>query len=138
MTNWETIRREYITASTTYRELAGKYGVSLAAVTRRAGKEGWVDQRRQWLREGAGEQARQGTAGPRPGEARQERLLYAADQLLEKTVGLLEGPEALDDGNLRSISTVLKAVKDIQAGCPAAQEQSVSVALEGEVMDYAG
>ena len=46
--DWKTIRSEYITdESSSYRKLAKKYGVSLAAITKRSKEEDWLGQRKQ-------------------------------------------------------------------------------------------
>lgn len=47
--NWEAIKCEYITDSTTsYRKLAEKYGISYNAIGNRARKENWQEQRDQY------------------------------------------------------------------------------------------
>lgn len=49
MADWAKIKTEYITTDTSYRILADKYGLTKNAIAAVAGKEGWVDLRRQHL-----------------------------------------------------------------------------------------
>ena len=50
MADWNAIRQEYITdESSSYRKLAQKYGISYTAIGDKARKEGWADQRSQFL-----------------------------------------------------------------------------------------
>lgn len=142
MVEWETLRNEYTTTHTSYPMLARKYGLSRAVIARRGAREGWVAQRRQWVREGnplgtaqAPEEPAEGLGGR---ESREERLLTVADRLLACVARLLEDGEGLNDGVLRSLSTTLKYIKDIQAVRPEAQARAVTVVLEGELKDYAG
>jgi len=44
---WEAMRAEYVSTEATYAELAHRYGTSLDAVKKRAGKEKWPEQRHQ-------------------------------------------------------------------------------------------
>lgn len=43
--DWERIRAEYIAGGTSYRKLADKYGLSVDAIKRRAGKDKWSEER---------------------------------------------------------------------------------------------
>ena len=45
MTDWETLRRAYLSGEGSYQALARRYGVSVDAIKRRGGKEHWVQQR---------------------------------------------------------------------------------------------
>ena len=51
MADWQAIKTEYITTATSYRKLAKKYGVSHVQIANVGGKEGWVEQRKQYLSE---------------------------------------------------------------------------------------
>lgn len=43
--DWERIRAEYIAGGTSYRKLADKYGLSVDAIKRRAGRDKWCEER---------------------------------------------------------------------------------------------
>lgn len=47
--DWNSIKTEYITTKTSYRRLSEKYGLSAAAIAKRAGAENWGELRREWL-----------------------------------------------------------------------------------------
>ena len=47
MTDWETLRRAYLSGEGSYQALARRYGVSVDAIKRRGGKEHWVRQRQE-------------------------------------------------------------------------------------------
>ena len=52
MADWNAIRQEYITdESSSYRKLAQKYGLSYTSIGDKARKEGWAEQRAQYLNE---------------------------------------------------------------------------------------
>ena len=51
MADWQAIKTEYITTDTSYRKLAQKYGVNVTNIAKKAGAEGWVEQRKQYANE---------------------------------------------------------------------------------------
>lgn len=48
--NWPTLEAEYITSNISQRQLADKYGITLAAVSKEARKGGWVGKRKEHVR----------------------------------------------------------------------------------------
>ena len=56
--DWEILKREYVNGTETYGQIAQRHGVGLAALTRRAREEGWVEARRE-AREAARNAARE-------------------------------------------------------------------------------
>ena len=47
MTDWEMLRKAYLSGEGSYQTLARRYGVSVDAIKRRGGKEQWVRQRQE-------------------------------------------------------------------------------------------
>lgn len=111
MTDWTAIETEYITTATTYRALAQKYGLSEAAVARRAGAGDWVGKRRRQAGETQGEIIRAVEAEK---VSRAVRLQSVADILLDRVAALLGEPDRIGASDLRNLSSVLKSLKDIQ------------------------
>ena len=113
--DWAAIKTEYITADTTYRNLAAKYGVSLSQIGRVATKENWVELKRQYadkvltetVNKVAGIEADHNT-----------RLFNVAGKLLSAIEKKLETP-MLENGQAmaqeyRQIASTIKDIKDIQ------------------------
>lgn len=48
MADWQAIKTEYVTTTTSYRKLAQKYGVHYNAIANKAKQEGWISQRNQF------------------------------------------------------------------------------------------
>jgi len=108
---WEQIRLEYIAGGTSYRRLAQKYGVSVAAVKTTGKQEGWVAQKKSY--EKKAEEALTDTCSY--GEAeRISRFLTVTDKLLEKVAALTEREDTITPANLKTLSDVMKNIKEVQ------------------------
>lgn len=92
MADWQKIRREYITGTATYRELAAKYGVGQSTLFARASKERWVEQREQHQSKTAANALEKISKQQSDRAARIDRL---ADKLLDKI------EKAIDELNLQ-------------------------------------
>ena len=80
--DWEAIKNEYITdSSASYRSLAQKYGVVQRTLERKGKDEGWVNLRRQFMRE-VSAKTLEATAVMRAKQA--EKITKIADKLLKK------------------------------------------------------
>lgn len=111
MTDWEAIKTEYITTEISYRQLAGKFGVAEGTLNARAKREGWVEQKQQYRILAQGKLLAQlsDQAAQRVG-----RYLQVTDKLLDKVELLAEREENLTAANLKTLSDVLKNIKEAQ------------------------
>lgn len=114
--DWNAIRQEYITdESSSYRKLAKKYEVSYTAIGDRARKEGWAEQRAQYLNKTLSKTL---SAISKAQAKRAERVLNVADKLLSKiesAVDNCDGSVLISHSQaLKQITSALKDIKDIQ------------------------
>ena len=113
MTDWQSIKTEYITTDTSYRKLAQKYGIDSAVIGRRAKNEEWVKLRQQHIDK---TQTKTMNAIANKQADRAAKLIGVSDILLDKVKALLEDDEALlaDTSIMKDVSVILKNLKDIQ------------------------
>ena len=116
MADWNSIRQEYITnESSSYRKLAEKYGISYTSIGERSRKEGWSEQRSQYLTKTLSKSI---DAIGKAQAKRAERVVNVADKLLAKIEAVIDGydGEALiaNTQALKHITGALKDIKDIQ------------------------
>jgi hypothetical protein len=114
--DWNAIRQEYITdESSSYRKLAQKYGLSYTSIGDKARKEGWAEQRSQYLNETLSKSI---NAIGKAQAKRAERVVNVADKLLSKIEAVIDtcDGEALiaNTQALKHITSALKDIKDIQ------------------------
>lgn len=111
--DWSKIKTEYITTDTSYRKLADKYGINKDTIYAKAKKEGWPEQRRQFVDR---TQTKMLAVEETRTVDRATKLLDVSDLLLSKVRQLLESDDkiALDTQGMRHISGVLKDLKEIQ------------------------
>ena len=114
--DWKQIKREYIAGGTSYRKLCAKYDVSLSTIKRIAAEEGWVELRNQCKAKSATKIVE--IESDKNAE-RMRRLLNVSDELLnivEKAVKEMQtGELALDRSALKSLSSTMKDIKEIQS-----------------------
>ena len=111
--DWQKIKTEYITTDTSYRKLAGKYGISYTTVGERARKEGWAKEREQYQTKTLSKTLNKLSAER---ANRAARLFAVTDKLLlkvEKAVESLD-EDCIDTQAFRQIAASLKDIKDIQ------------------------
>ena len=111
MIDWQAIKTEYITTSTSYRKLADKYGVSYQAICHRSKEEGWIAQREQHLNDTTSktlDKISQQKAN------RAAKIQTVADKLLSKIEDMVDrqGMQAKD---VRSLVAAVKDLKEIQS-----------------------
>lgn len=113
MADWQAIKSEYITTSTSYRKLANKYGVDYKSVAMHGKAEGWPELRNQHTTKIATEIL---SADADKRVSRAIRLNNAADMLLEKVTERIRSsdPMGVDTQEFKHISAVLRDIKDIQ------------------------
>lgn len=116
MADWNAIRQDYITdESSSYRKLAQKYGLSYTAIGDKARKEGWAEQRSQYLNKTLSKTI---NAIGKSQARRAERVVSVADKLLDKIEAVIDScdGEALiaNTQALKHITGALKDIKDIQ------------------------
>lgn len=154
MTDWNAIKTEYISQSTSYRILAEKYGLRQKTVERRGSAEGWVAQRREYEK-----RTREKILGAMEDREvrRAKRLQSVTDKLLDRVERELDDPRKKSSGELKSLAGTLKSIKEIQmirspmddreqlAKIAALEKQAekisedraVSVELAGQLKDWA-
>lgn len=120
--NWAEIKAEYLTTDTSYRDLAQKYGVNTTTIAKKAGKEGWVEQRQQQANRTLSKTL---TAISNREASRASRLSDVAGRLLDKVERLMDMDDRLQEASdgesialgakeMKSIAGVLKDIKDVQ------------------------
>ena len=114
--DWKQIKREYIAGGTSYRKLCEKYGVPLSTLKRVAHDEDWVGLREQCKTKAATKIVE--IESDKQAE-RMKRLLTVSDKLLEAVEIAVDqfqtGDLAADRGVLKSLSSAIKDIKDIQS-----------------------
>ncbi|MGM9642344.1 MAG: hypothetical protein ACI3XI_03945 [Eubacteriales bacterium] len=114
--DWNAIRQDYITdESSSYRKLAQKYGVSYTSIGDKARKEGWAEQREQYLTKTLSKTI---NAIGNEQAKRAARVVTVADKLLDKIEKAIEGCDGeeliANTQALKHITGALKDIKDIQ------------------------
>lgn len=98
--DWNEIKTEYITdASSSYRNLAEKHGISLGTLQKRAKKEKWVEQRRQ-----SGDRRVAKTVAAY--ESKQAKKLSRIQDITDKLLDKIE--QAVDELDIQLIKDVVK------------------------------
>lgn len=113
--DWNKLKREYIAGGTSYRKLAKKYNANLSVLKRIAHDEGWVDLREQCKAKTATKIVE--IESDKNAE-RMKRLLKVSDDLLGAVEDAVQafkvGDLLLDKTALKSLSSTIKDIKDIQ------------------------
>lgn len=113
--DWNKLKREYIAGGTSYRKLATKYGANLSVLKRIAHDENWVGLREQCKAKSASKIVE--IESDKNAE-RMRRLLKVSDDLLEAVEDAVQafkvGDLLLDKTALKSLSSTIKDIKDIQ------------------------
>lgn len=110
-TDWELIERDFLASGMSYRALAGKYGLSLSTVQKRAASGHW-QQRLLELKQ-AEERAAQSRTEKllELRENRHAMLLNTADDLLEK---LRQALDQLEPENTQALASLARTLKDLR------------------------
>ena len=114
MADWQSIKREYITASQkpSYRKLAEKYGLDKNTIWKKVKDEDWDEQRRQHIDD---VETKILMSDIKQKVSSAEKLNEATELLLENVVAMMRGrdPEEMNAQEMKHISGVLKDVKEI-------------------------
>ena len=110
MADWQAIKTEYITTDTSYRKLAQKYGVNVTNIAKKAGAEGWVEQRKQYANE---TQTKTLEKISEQEANRAVKIHSVADKLLLKIESLVDRPGMMPK-DVRSLVAAVKDLKEIQ------------------------
>ena len=153
--DWNKIKTEYITTNTSYRKLAQKYGVSTTQICNVGSKEGWVEQREQFLNKTTAETIE---IISQQEVDRAVKIHSVADKLLLKIEAIADSSRPLASKDIRALTAAIKDLKEIQnvrsdadrreqeARIANLQKQaektdndksSVTISLEGGLVDYA-
>lgn len=109
--DWQAIKTEYITTDTSYRKLAQKYGVSTTQICNVGSKEGWVEQREQFLNKTTAETIEiisQQEAN------RAAKIHSVADKLLLKIEAIADSERPMNSKDIRALTAAIRDLKEIQ------------------------
>lgn len=109
--DWNAIKTEYVTTDTSYRKLAGKYGISATQIGNVARDEGWVQARERFLEETYAKTLKE-IANKQA--YRVKRLQTITDKILDKIESAVDIMSEADLKAFRQVTEVLKDIKDIQ------------------------
>ena len=124
-TDWDQIRREYITTRASFRDLAKKFGLSYSFIAKRSRAENWPEQREKYIHR-IDTKVEQKTERVLIDQT--ARLYQATDKLLDKVFQLLDLDDALAPRDLKSLSSTLMDVKMLRA-----KDDSEVAALENQI-----
>ncbi len=156
MADWKAIKTEYITTDTSYRKLADKYGVSYAVIGKRASKEGWTNDREQWINKTTTKTL---DAISNTQVSTAERLHSVTEKILNKIEAIVESvdPQDIPAKSIQALTTALKNIKEIQgirshlddeeqeariaklrkeAESDASEDREVNVIFDGDIEQY--
>ena len=112
MIDWQAIKTEYITTSTSYRKLAEKYGVSRVQVGNVGKDEKWVELRKQHL----DRTVTKTVAAVENAKAnRAKKMQTVADKLLNRIEAMVDDERPLDTKAIRALTAAVKDLKEIQS-----------------------
>lgn len=110
--DWQIIEAEYITAGTSYRKLAEKYGLDQATIARKAKRGNWVSKHQQYLNETSAKIVENDQQAKLD---RANALTEAADLLLEKVVAAMSEARVLAPTAASNYANALRNIREIQA-----------------------
>lgn len=128
MADWQSIKTEYITTSTSYRKLADKYGLSESYISGRAAAEGWVALRRQ-------HRDKTITKTLNRISTRQADKMARIDQLSDRLLDKLEQAIGELDVQLRKQVEKTKQIEYNNEDCPGKPTKEV-IHEEEKIVDY--
>ena len=108
--DWKRIKAEYIAGGTSYRKLAEKHGVSPTTLTKVAGREGWVEARKQ---ADIKKTSKIVDAVSEKEAAKAVDIIDVADKLLLKLSDLMDNM-IIDTQSFKQLTSALKDLKDIK------------------------
>ena len=151
--DWKRIKAEYIAGGTSYRKLAEKHGVSPTTLTKVAGREGWVEARKQ---ADIKKTSKIVDAVSEKEAAKAVDIIDVADKLLLKLSDLMDNM-IIDTQSFKQLTSALKDLKDIkgyksaidlkeqearirnlekQAEADSKQDNEIMVTIEGDLERY--
>ena len=110
MIDWQAIKTEYITTSTSYRKLAEKYGVSYVQIGNVGRDEKWVELRKRHL-DNTFTKTVEAIENAQANRAK--RVQTVADKLLNRIETLVDGG-VMAPKDVRSLVAAVKDLKEIQ------------------------
>ena len=108
--DWEKIRTEYVTTSTSYCKLSEKHGVSFSVIGERARAEGWAEQRTQHRNKTYTKTLDRSSSKQ---VERAAKLHDAVDTLLQKIVDGINRDELITPSAAKYYSESLRNIKEI-------------------------
>lgn len=120
--DWQAIKTEYITTSTSYRKLAQKYGVGYQAICIRSQDEGWISLREQHTNKTVTKAIEKIS---KKKVDRYTRLMNASDRLLKKV------EKAIDELDL-TLATNVKKTKTIEYNNPERPDKPTKEVIDEE------
>ena len=112
MIDWQAIKTEYITTSTSYRKLAEKYGVSRGQLSEVGRSEKWVELREQHR---VNIVSKTVAAVENAQANRAKKMQTVADKLLNRIEAMVDDERPLDTKAIRALTAAVKDLKEIQS-----------------------
>ena len=113
MTDWKQIKNEYVAGGVSYRALAERYGIAYGTLAERAGREGWVELKKQNEALSRGTLPCEDPAYEAQTQEKTADVMRIADKLLLRLSELLD-VMVLDTQGLKQIASVLKDIRDVK------------------------
>lgn len=134
-TNWEEIKREYVSTKISMREIARKYGFSVSTVSERAKKEGWK-RTAERVRTVTEQKYVEKLADAKVSNA--DKAMQIINKLMDK---MNRSIDCVKDGDIQSMKQLVGAMKDLKDigvfEVQSTKDTSVTVKLESGLDDYA-
>lgn len=133
---WSKIKKEYITGNGNMSELGRKYGLAKSTISMRSTKEGWTEQRKDYLDrlERAAEEVKIQNARTNA-EAAQEIVRC----LMQKLAAAAQLVDAQDTGAMRQITQCVKDLQEMEVfSVRDKSESGVQITLASDMKDYGG
>ncbi len=149
---WKKIKREYVGGSESYRQIAGRYGMSRYSVAERGKSGEWPRLRREKKAAEAGKTGADDISGTAEaekasaagnegeeaaglyaaaGEKNEERIRLIAEKLLEKiSDGIASGEISVSGANIRQLTATVKDIMDILGVMTSAEAEEHCARIE--------
>lgn len=109
--DWKAIKLEYITTDTSYSKLSAKHKVSRSAIAKKAGQEGWVEEKERHYNDSVTKTV---AIFEKKQSERATKIINIANKLLSKVEESVEMLDPNDRQGFRQLTAALKDIKEIQ------------------------
>ena len=129
--DWKKIKTEYITGDVSYRKLAEMYGVTFSALEKRARKEKWYQQKKEFCDKTVTE-AVEAISNERVENA--VKLSNVTEKLLDRISNEIDNA-VLSAQNIKQLTGSLKDIRDILID-NSTNTGEIKIVFEGNTEDY--